>query len=388
MATPLRTAYYGGGQSAAPLYINFAQLTALASHTQSADGNTLTASSNGALLVDTGSPAPQDTVLYAPSTPSVESGVYMVVASGDGGHPWIIERIAGMRDGQSIGRGFVASIANGSIGPAQYLVDSSASPGRAEVVVGTNAMLSRAVGGGGDLPATTDGPSTPNTGAGSSHTHGITDPTHDHGGGTGVGQVNCQLTFVTPAAAGVEYHAPYDGGITPLFDGTGPWAVFVPARGVRVTGSAGAAACYVNIVGTDYFGGLIVATITFPGGAVTVEDPSARAFAAITQINTDVGIGIGETLTIETSPTLGVGECYVNFTQLGVDGVYEAPASSDTATGGVRPMTAPNGTRNYTVRYYRLHSHAIIADTADVTANAEASHTHSLSAHTHGITPL
>lgn len=75
--------------------VKFAVLTALATHTLSADGNTLTKSTAGALTLDSVTPAVGDVFLYVPNPGSAESGYYKVVTVGDGGVAWVVTRIDG-----------------------------------------------------------------------------------------------------------------------------------------------------------------------------------------------------------------------------------------------------------------------------------------------------
>ena len=67
------------------------QVTALAGHTVSTDGNTLTLSTNAALTVDGYAAAVGDLIAYiAPST--TDAGIYEVVQAGSVSTPWILTR--------------------------------------------------------------------------------------------------------------------------------------------------------------------------------------------------------------------------------------------------------------------------------------------------------
>lgn len=218
------------------------------------------------------------------------------------------------------------------------------------------------------------------TGAGSAHSHGVTDPGHGHGGLTTAAGTANPTHFGALAAPGVAYHAPFMGGDGPINTGpVGVFARFYHRRGVQVTGSPGCAAGNVTIHMQDAPGNVYSTTIAFPGGAVTVMDPNP-VVGDIIQVTTDFDPGgMADLLTIETNQDFGPGT-ELTPAALGVDGAVETIVNTHGNTGGVRPTTTPDGTHVYDVLYTAAHTHGVStnSDTTGITLATESAHTHSI----------
>lgn len=130
-------ASYGPG-STAPFIVAHMLLATFAG-TQSLDGNTRTASGNGALTVDGVTAAAGMVIAYLPTPASANGGLYVVTDTGSTDTPAVIHRLAGFE----VGRTFTAvrvQILRGSVCAGwQGSIVSSATTG-ATVTIGTTSV--------------------------------------------------------------------------------------------------------------------------------------------------------------------------------------------------------------------------------------------------------
>lgn len=166
--------------------------------------------------------------------------------------------------------------------------------------------------------------------------------------------VTTTLAFVLShklATAGVNIVAQYASGAA-LNDAAGPFVCQLPVRSVRlVLGVGGANPVAVTVEGTIN-GATISETISCTG-AGTYE--GTKLFDTITKVRSN--IDPGGTLDVRTGLLAGLGFACASIDLLSCDGVLEAIPTKDIATGMFKTTTAPNGTRVFTVRGTRSHTH-------------------------------
>jgi len=128
-------------------------------------------------------------------------------------------------------------------------------------------------------------------------------------------------------------------------------------RCITIVGSSAAANAVVSVIGRDYLGQRMVATVTMTGiTAIT----GTKAFAWIDQINSGVNANGTDTITIGTTDKLGLpfasvilsgslidGASATAFTFVARDATSPATVSTTDPRGTVLPGTATNGTRTY-----------------------------------------
>jgi hypothetical protein len=217
------------------------------------------------------------------------------------------------------------------------------------------------------------------TAAGSSHSHSVASATP----GITVAKMREQQHFGALAAPGTNYVGQYAGGAGAIDDSVGPFTRFLPPRTIQIAVGVGGVPTEYTIDGLDQDGNPLEEVIIAAGAGIV---QGTKAFLLINRVRSDVD-PIGTT-DVQTGNGFGLGTAAFDIYALGVDGVYEAIASADTATGTVIPTTVPNSIHTYDVQYRVLPTASQAAHDHGATTGAEAAHTHSISdgGHTHSLT--
>ena len=91
-------------------------------------GATLTATANGALTVDGGSPAVNDTVLVKNEGTQAHNGLYVVSAAGGAGAPWVLTRSASLNTGSRFVGTFLAVLEGSTNANSTWLCQNATAP--------------------------------------------------------------------------------------------------------------------------------------------------------------------------------------------------------------------------------------------------------------------
>lgn len=146
-------------------------------------------------------------------------------------------------------------------------------------------------------------------------------------------------------AKGVTVHASVAAGapvnITTAF--TMPF----PRRSLQITLGVGGTTPVYTVTGTAPDGTALVKTATFAAASTVDVGAGADIFETITSVTSDINPG-GTTI-VKTGDGFGIG-AFDTVDVFSCDGVVESVAVTSTATGGVKPTTAPNGTHCYSAR--------------------------------------
>jgi len=156
----------------------------------------------------------------------------------------------------------------------------------------------------------------------------------------------------TLEAPGTNYHAAYAGGAA-INDAIGPWTMPFPRRTVQID-AAGVTAVSVTVTGTAPDGSIVTDIIACAGIAIY---QGVKAFEAITSVTSDVDPVTN--ITLQTGNGFGTVAPFAALQVLSADGVVEAAASNNPASGTVVPTSVPNGATIFSVRYTRSHAHNI-----------------------------
>lgn len=193
---------------------------------------------------------------------------------------------------------------------------------------------------------------------------------------------------MVPSAPGAAVHAQYAAG-APINDLVGPFLTQIPARTCRVVLGVGGVNPVYTITGRTVFGGDPVTDVITATGAGTYEGDVAydEIISFVSDIDpggtTDLQTGKGFSL----GPQSGLSGGIVQST-IGVNGVKEIATVAEEITATVVPVTAPNGSRVFTIRY--THDLTIIQDphnhVQDPHTHTQVAHTHPQVAHTHTLT--
>lgn len=231
----------------------------------------------------------------------------------------------------------------------------------------------------------------------------VTDPQHDHGGATGssgtgavtgtsasgtaattAAKIRQQVRLNDLAAPGTALHAQVVGGAGAIDVNSG-FTQILPHRTVQVVASADVVACNVTIDGTDLDGAAVQEVIPLAGGVETVQ--GTLAFATITRLRTSIEPGPGTaTIDLQTGNGFSIGARFSDADLLAVAQTVEAIVSSDGPTGTIVPTTAPDGSRDYTVRYRVQPTVTDGGHTHAAGTLAGPAHTHPVAAGATGVT--
>jgi hypothetical protein len=208
-------------------------LTATYSNGTAGVGATLTATTNGALSLDGGSPTVGMRILVKDQTTTFQNGVFVVADAGSVSTPWILSRAADYDQTSEINAGDGFYIDNGTTNKNTIWVQQTPAP----VTVGTTAITFLQFGAGGatGLPKQ---PYTPNTAlyanSATSLTLGVLPAA---AGGTGASSLTANSVIVGNGTSAVTGVAPGASGNVLTSNGT-TWASTAPAASGITVGKA------------------------------------------------------------------------------------------------------------------------------------------------------
>ena len=181
-------------------------------------------------------------------------------------------------------------------------------------------------------------------------------------------------------AAGTTVHAQVAAGapvnISTLFTNPLPRRTLTITRSnAGVAGTVDYTCTYITPSNTT-----TTTTVSVPKGAAATTLVAGEWTAVTTTVDpgstsdftTGVGFCVGEVLTATTTPVLSC------------NGIVEAPASYDLASGTITTSTAPDGTREFCVYFQNSHNHGI-TDAGHAHGVTDAGHAHTHNAHTHAL---
>lgn len=365
--------------------VRAATTAALAACTYSSSAKTLTANANGALgAIDGVALAVTNRLLVKNQADGRQNGIYVVTSLGAGGAPWVLTRANDANTSAELEPGMVVSVTEGTVIADTLWQLTTNAPITLDTTSLTFARESGVVLYA--VPGTFTGAQTfaagtlkqANAGGDFKHTlvslatadRTITLPdadltpalagvnTADDGGGPMTGAMDATAMRAQESCAhtapGTNIVGQYAAG-APIADAVGPFVTEFPHRTVQIArGGAGVPTVY-TVTGVDPFNVAQVETIN-SNGAATVQ--GTKAWGDITEFSSDVDPTV--TTDLQTGKGFAVANPYVLLSLvLGVDGVTEAPATTDPTSGTVVPTTAPNGTKVFTARYTSTHTHGV-----------------------------